>query len=178
MLTYCKCDQVRPSCSQCLRKRKECPGYQDLSILRLHDQSQEVITKARAKQKMVNHVLNRTLNHNECSYPSPRSIPSSLDERAFAYVFKYSVGTEHSRGVLYFLHDILKSNPSTTLVSSIKAYGLAAISLIQNSSEGLIAAREEYNVAVHAVRDDLHNPAVFKSDSTLTSVMLLSTYEV
>ncbi|KAJ5161914.1 hypothetical protein N7492_007306 [Penicillium capsulatum] len=37
-----RCDQVRPACSQCIRAKRECPGYRDQLSLMFRDESQSV----------------------------------------------------------------------------------------------------------------------------------------
>ncbi|KAJ5491355.1 hypothetical protein N7539_002922 [Penicillium diatomitis] len=41
-----RCDQARPACAQCIRAKKECPGYRDQLSLMFRDESRSVIRKA------------------------------------------------------------------------------------------------------------------------------------
>ncbi|GKZ33737.1 hypothetical protein AbraIFM66950_003769 [Aspergillus brasiliensis] len=42
-----RCDQARPTCSQCAKGNRVCPGYRDQLSLMFRDESQQVIRKAR-----------------------------------------------------------------------------------------------------------------------------------
>ncbi|PWY88786.1 C6 finger domain protein [Aspergillus sclerotioniger CBS 115572] len=43
-----RCDQGRPTCSQCAKGNRSCPGYRDQLSLMFRDESQQVIRKARS----------------------------------------------------------------------------------------------------------------------------------
>ena len=42
-----RCDQARPTCSQCVKGNRTCPGYRDQLSLMFRDESQQVVRKAR-----------------------------------------------------------------------------------------------------------------------------------
>ncbi|PYI23862.1 C6 finger domain protein [Aspergillus violaceofuscus CBS 115571] len=42
-----RCDQARPTCSQCAKGNRVCPGYRDELSLMFRDESQQVVRKAR-----------------------------------------------------------------------------------------------------------------------------------
>ncbi|PYH45711.1 Zn(II)2Cys6 transcription factor [Aspergillus saccharolyticus JOP 1030-1] len=42
-----RCDQARPTCSQCAKGHRVCPGYRDELSLMFRDESQQVVRKAR-----------------------------------------------------------------------------------------------------------------------------------
>ncbi|RAL05170.1 Zn(II)2Cys6 transcription factor [Aspergillus ibericus CBS 121593] len=44
-----RCDQARPTCSQCAKGNRACPGYRDQLSLMFRDESQQVIRKARTE---------------------------------------------------------------------------------------------------------------------------------
>ncbi|KAL2171112.1 hypothetical protein VTG60DRAFT_3803 [Thermothelomyces hinnuleus] len=44
-----KCDKVQPQCTQCVRIRKQCPGYRDQLSLMFRDESTKVMQKAHAQ---------------------------------------------------------------------------------------------------------------------------------
>ncbi|KAJ5682786.1 hypothetical protein N7462_005951 [Penicillium macrosclerotiorum] len=43
-----RCDQARPACSQCVRAKRDCPGYRDQLSLMFRDESKSVVQKAEA----------------------------------------------------------------------------------------------------------------------------------
>lgn len=44
-----RCDQARPACSQCIRAKRDCPGYRDQLSLMFRDESKSVVRKAKAE---------------------------------------------------------------------------------------------------------------------------------
>ncbi|KAJ5578587.1 uncharacterized protein N7459_007551 [Penicillium hispanicum] len=44
-----RCDQARPACSQCVRVKRDCPGYRDQLSLMFRDESKDVVRKAKAE---------------------------------------------------------------------------------------------------------------------------------
>ncbi|KAF9887045.1 hypothetical protein FE257_010539 [Aspergillus nanangensis] len=42
-----RCDQARPTCSQCIKGNRVCPGYRDELSLMFRDESQQVVRKAK-----------------------------------------------------------------------------------------------------------------------------------
>lgn len=44
-----RCDQAQPACSQCIRAKRECPGYRDQLSLMFRDESKSVVRKAKAE---------------------------------------------------------------------------------------------------------------------------------
>lgn len=46
-----RCDQARPACSQCIRAKRECPGYRDQLALMFRDESTSVVKKAKAEAR-------------------------------------------------------------------------------------------------------------------------------
>lgn len=45
-----RCDQTRPSCEECTRTNRKCPGYRDELSLMFRDETQSVVRKARSSQ--------------------------------------------------------------------------------------------------------------------------------
>ena len=45
-----KCDEGRPACGNCLKRKQECPGYRDDFDIMLKDQTASVPAKAKRKQ--------------------------------------------------------------------------------------------------------------------------------
>ena len=164
---------------------RECPGYQDLKALRIHDQSKEIVAKAQAQAQTDRRGVRRLAKSSATAAQSvtlalsmPPAIPSSLDERAMSYTFKRYVGTQQSRGLLSYLPQVLREDRSPALEATIKAVGLASMSRAHSLPELKYAAGLEYSAALLATNRALEDAVAAKSDSTLAAVVLLSTYEV
>ncbi|GAD98864.1 C6 finger domain protein, putative [Paecilomyces variotii No. 5] len=71
------CDQARPTCSQCTRAGRSCPGYRDELSLLFRDESQDVVRKAKeAKPPRVAPRLSKK-KRTSCSFKND----TSLDDR-------------------------------------------------------------------------------------------------
>ncbi|KAE8353086.1 hypothetical protein BDV28DRAFT_148396 [Aspergillus coremiiformis] len=183
-----KCDQRRPSCSQCVRARRECSGYRDLTALSFHDQSEEVIGKVRRRQDpKTPRALSSsgqpgmpTTNHHQSSSPAlVRSLACSMNDHATGFVLAHYVRrAKHTRGNLDFLPSLLQANTSPAVISSLSAVGLASLANIHMSPDLMLAARREYSAALAATSAALRNRAFVTGDSTLAAVELLSMYEL
>lgn len=81
-----RCDQTRPACSQCVRAKRECPGYRDQLALMFRDESTAVIRKAKAEGKAENKKASssKTSSPPHSSSVSPRSSNSPEPARRTA----------------------------------------------------------------------------------------------
>ncbi|EAW07117.1 Zn(II)2Cys6 transcription factor [Aspergillus clavatus NRRL 1] len=164
-----KCDQRRPSCSQCLRVGRQCTGYRDLNALRLHDQSDEVASKSIQRAPPSPTPASLTLIR--------MAVPAT--DRALAFMFRHYVGDAQAdsttRGQLRFLH-ALSMESAPALTASVHAVGLAALANIHRSPRLMLEARTEYGHALRATSAALRDACT--ADSTLAAVALLSMYEI
>ncbi|KAJ5594611.1 uncharacterized protein N7459_000819 [Penicillium hispanicum] len=97
---------------------------------------------------------------------NPMVLPSiswscSVQEQALTHIFKYYVGTNTSRGIISYVSNSLNMGSSEALQSIITAI-----------------AAEEYGKALRATNKDLQDAVLAKSDSTLTTVIMLALYEI
>ncbi|KAE8382006.1 Zn(II)2Cys6 transcription factor [Aspergillus bertholletiae] len=186
-----KCDQQRPSCSQCVRAHRECSGYRDVAALSFHNQSDEVIGKVRRQQidRASSKALSRsrqpsptTANGHRQSSSSPTILPTltfSVNDQASGFIFAHYVrNAKHTRGHLDFLPTLMRTDTSPAVTASISALGLASLANIHRSPELMVAARHEYSAALSATSAALRDRECARSDSTLAAVELLSMYEV
>jgi hypothetical protein len=164
---------------------QECSGYQDPNSLRVYDQTQEVAQKAQARRAVARKSKSTSPGEGlstilERPTPPARilSPPISNDDRAVAHLFTYFVGTAKKNGVYWYLSYLLKTESSPALQASVKALGLASMAGIEKMPTFKRASCEQYCIALRATNDALQDPILAKSDSTLTAVAMLSTYEV
>ncbi|KAE8143596.1 hypothetical protein BDV38DRAFT_231710 [Aspergillus pseudotamarii] len=185
-----KCGQQRPSCSQCVRAHRECSGYRDVATLSFHDQSEEVIGKAR-RQQNITKVATKALSCSKRLSPAtaigyrqsaPTIFPSltfSVNDQASGFIFSHYVrNAKHTRGHLDFLPTLFRQDTSPAVRAGISALGLASLANIHMSPELMSAARHEYSAALSATSIALRDRECAQSDSTLAAVELLSLYEI
>ncbi|KOC18575.1 Zn(II)2Cys6 transcription factor [Aspergillus flavus AF70] len=184
-----KCDQRRPSCSQCIRAHRECSGYRDVATLSFHDQSEEVIGKARRQQNTKASVKALSCSRrpspstaNGYQQSSPTLFPSltfSVNDQASGFIFSHYVrNAKNTRGHLDFLPTVIREDTSPAVKACISALGLASLANIHMSPELMSAARHEYSAALSATSVALRDRECARSDSTLAAVELLSLYEI
>ncbi|KAL2830985.1 hypothetical protein BJY01DRAFT_260684 [Aspergillus pseudoustus] len=179
-----KCDRRQPSCSQCLRVKRQCSGYQDLHALRFFDQTEAVATKAQARAAQ-----KREAEAEAAAAAADRTVavalqlpiahvPTSIHEQAMSHSLRCYVGTDQGRGILSYLPELLKTDPSDALLSTLRAIGLSSISRLHNLPGLKRSAGEEYCLALRATNRDLQHASTAVSDSTLATVVLLGLYEI
>ncbi|KAE8392590.1 Zn(II)2Cys6 transcription factor [Aspergillus alliaceus] len=177
-----KCDQRRPSCSQCIRAKRECLGYRDVTALSFYDQSNEIIGKARltkATSKALSCQRPMAKSHRQSSPVVFPSLTFSVNDQATGFVFSHYVrSAKHTRGHLDFLPSLLQTDTSPAVTACMSAVGLASLANIHMSPELMLAARQEYSVALAETSAALRDQEVATSDSTLAAVELLSMYEI
>jgi Fungal specific transcription factor domain len=196
-----QCDETKPTCLQCQKSRRQCPGYKDDFDLVFRNETQATERRARRSinsKKIKFQTGQRNRNEADSSalasgsgsqrelVSSPHSVPGSvnppLEIQAFHYflsnyVLVPQLGT--TRGHLSYVLPLLKGEPGgTQLSTSFTAVALASFGNRPGASHLLIRAREEYTKALNYVNKSLQNPATQKSDQTLASILLLGLYEV
>ncbi|KKK22788.1 hypothetical protein P175DRAFT_0483194 [Aspergillus ochraceoroseus IBT 24754] len=187
-----KCDQQRPSCSQCIRGNRLCYGYRDVSAGRFCDQSAEVRGKHSEDEETSIQVFSavpfptaspvkrrRLGGQSEFAMLQQISIP--LNDQGTAFILAHYVGgsgLNQARGHLGFLPKIMSSQSGLAITTSINAVGLAALSNIHMSPQLMLTARQEYVKALAETNIVLSDQVLSRSNATLTAVMLLSMYEV
>jgi Fungal specific transcription factor domain len=200
-----QCDETKPTCLQCQKSRRQCPGYKDDFDLVFRNETQATERRARRsinskKIKLQTgqrrndsdngalasgsgsqgSLVNRTNAVSSGSVPGSVNIP--IEIQAFHYFLSNYVlvpqaGT--TRGHWIFVMPLLKGElAGTQLSTSFTAVALASFGNRPSAKHLLVRARQEYTKALNHVNRALANPAIQKSDQTLASILLLGLYEV
>ncbi|KAL2871876.1 Zn(II)2Cys6 transcription factor [Aspergillus lucknowensis] len=100
-----RCDQGRPTCSQCAKGKRTCPGYRDELSLMFRDESQQVVRKAKtgASSRRAKKAASR-----RPSPPASESHSSNTDSPDLSSIGKASTPT--SSPLVSLGSDILDSN--------------------------------------------------------------------
>ncbi|KAL4958774.1 Zn(II)2Cys6 transcription factor [Aspergillus stella-maris] len=184
-----KCDQKRPFCSQCIRAKRECSGYRDVTAGRFYDQTEEVKQKnsSASPPDSPNSSSSLTLSPNKRRYePSPSPVGQELSfpltEQGTAFMLSRFLGHDslnQARGPLAsVLPNVLTSPSGRAVAASLNAVGLAALSNIHQSSQLRNNARQEYVTALAATNSVLGDPIESTSNATLVAVTFLSMFEL
>lgn len=75
-----QCDKVQPQCTQCVRIRKQCPGYRDQLSLMFRDESTKVMQKAHAQWGVHESESGEASGSSPMSTASPTSTRSRSSE--------------------------------------------------------------------------------------------------
>ena len=198
-----QCDETKPTCLQCQKSRRQCPGYKDDFDLVFRNETQATERRARRsinskRIKLKLEQRSQTRNNadsalvsgsavqRELVSASSRYIPSTpntpIEHQAAHYFlsnFVLNPRTETSRGFLTFVIPLIKNEPpDTQLSTSFAAVALAAFGNRPSSRALLPIAGGYYSKALKRINAALKDPITAKSDQTITSVLLLGLFEV
>ncbi|KAL1793176.1 hypothetical protein ACET3X_008158 [Alternaria dauci] len=193
-----RCDQKRPSCSQCLRAGKECHGYRDPVSLMFKNESHVVAKKAEKRYEELAKSKEPTTPWRRGEPAKTRSmqrmypvrIPPSagtivqpspnVDARAQGYFLANYAGTaDFPQGGQFEWIPQLLSRPDVegSLRESFRALSLAVFSNAVKSPAVMQKARIAYVSALEETNKALISHETAVKDSTVVSVILLGLYE-
>ncbi|OOQ87565.1 hypothetical protein PEBR_15599 [Penicillium brasilianum] len=196
-----KCDETRPTCSQCWVATRACPGYRDHASLIFQNETPAVI------QKATGHGLVRHENsaHSEKLTPVPdhsllrtdervRSRPWPLknlspvgtftEDRTFQatcfFLSYYSCLTISDLASDHLRQGILSETHlgHRALQTSIASVGLANLGNLYNSPGFITSAKRAYILALNEINCALQDPIQATQDTTLAAILCLSLYEI
>ncbi|KAL4747615.1 hypothetical protein BDW72DRAFT_206320 [Aspergillus terricola var. indicus] len=178
-----KCDHKKPSCSQCIRAKRECSGYRDISSGRFLDQTEEVKRKNSPSSSSSSTI---TSSSRSSQSPSRQQIssPSTLFSQQQVSIPLRDQGAAFAlsrylhRSVGNNLPSILNTPSARAVTASINAVGLAALSNIHQSPQLMFTARQEYGSALAETNAALSNPMQATSDASLVAVTFLGIFEL
>ncbi|PVH96331.1 hypothetical protein DM02DRAFT_124290 [Periconia macrospinosa] len=182
-----RCDQAIPSCGQCIRTKRKCPGYRNAMDLMFFDQTQEAAQKS--KQGSQSSSRSRTLTplaqqtiEKAVSQQALRNVAicQSLDDLAVNYFMRIYVGSNPDPAQLGFVADIYNRDGRNALElqQSLKAVGLAGYAKVSQNPDLLMTATGSYVAAVGAINHKLSTARLEADNALLTSIVLLAMFEI
>lgn len=184
-----QCDQAVPSCGQCIRTKRKCPGYRNAMDLMFFDQTKEAAKRSKrqshqdldrsrsltplAKRKIERAVSQPTLSN--------VVICQSLDDLATNYFMRIYVGSDPNPAQFGFVSEIYSKdgNESLELQQSLKAVGLAGYAKVSQRPDLLMTATGSYVAAVQEINHKLSTASLGNAENALlTSVVLLAMFEI
>ncbi|KAL5001263.1 hypothetical protein BDV10DRAFT_13757 [Aspergillus recurvatus] len=169
-----KCDEKRPSCSQCIRARRECSGYRNVSAGRFYDQTEEVKRKNSPSSSSSSQSPSQQQTHSPSTSLVGQQIVVSLKDQGAAFALSRFI----SRTVGCNLVHILNTPSARAVTASINAVGLAALSNIHQSPQLMRTARQEYVSALAETNAVLSDRVQATSNASLVAVTFLGIYEL
>ena len=203
-----KCDETKPTCSQCTKSRRQCPGYKDEFDLVFRNETKATERRAqKANRKAVAQKMGKA-GQEPISPVSSRDDEdeATLDRRGFAKSpLEYAIipaihipaDTQASchfmsnfvliprqgstRGFMDYLIPLMKVEPPNSHLQF--AFNACALASLGNrvSANGINfrdRAYVEYTRALSATNTALRDPEASKTDAVLAAVLLLGMFEV
>ena len=121
------------------------------------------------------------------SFPSfvPRSLVMSIEDQGSSFFFHNFVTSEATPPTSYSVFlprlynvTLMKGAIGNPLPDVITAIGMAGISNLQSSPDGMVATREKHTRALRTLNAALQDPRTAKADTTLMAVILMGLFEV
>ena len=202
-----KCDEQRPSCGNCVKRKQGCPGYRDFFDAVHKDETLVVSHKSCVKRQKktlsptedcVDDSLDLcpTDEHIEdaldfCPSPSSQDGESNLAllvqpsrdvaVESLGYFFANYVNTPRDPSTNIFIEHILPmylNTPSgSALHDAIHAVAINVTSMWMAKSVDSYLARDAYGKSVTRLKDQLEDPIQSKNDETLATVFMLDFYD-
>ncbi|RDA82853.1 hypothetical protein CP532_0951 [Ophiocordyceps camponoti-leonardi (nom. inval.)] len=188
-----KCDETKPTCNQCAKSRRLCPGYKDEFDLVFRNETQA--TKRRAKKANTKALAlkhGRDVDSSSSSADSSLSPASSagiqppprvaIEDQAACHFMSNFVLVPHQgsvRGFMEFLVPLMKVDRIPQHFRyAFDACALASLNnRVGTGNDFDKDALTSYTQALSATYAALRDPEVAKQDATLASVLLLGLFE-
>ncbi|KAL4803493.1 hypothetical protein BDV18DRAFT_144860 [Aspergillus unguis] len=175
-----KCDHQKPFCGQCIRAKRECSGYRDIFAGRFYDQTEEV--KNKNSSLVVSSSPKRRLFESDFTVPLVQEVSIPIADQGTAFVLSRYLSTdslnEPPGPVGNYLPRVINTPPGRAATASVNAVGLAALSNIHQSSQLMLAARQEYVSALRETNEALSDQLLSTSNASLIAVTFLGMYEL
>ncbi|KID98611.1 negative acting factor, partial [Metarhizium majus ARSEF 297] len=181
-----KCDESRPACNQCIRSRRQCPGYHDRYDKRRDEKPlTKPITSAAKYQTPMPPDLRSVCKHlddislDQAVVSQPHLSAETIAPCYFHFNFIVTPHQRIIRGFNEYLA-LIAANRSQLPQFDHVFNACAMASLSQQAADGRhlrAKALESYTSALAATSTALWDPTQTLQDETLASVLLLALFE-
>lgn len=189
-----KCDTIPTGCTQCKNAKRQCPGYRSIGDLFFRDESSNVARKSKAieaKKKAGGRATRQGLvwggengalelvGQNEHQLAHFQLAPTIEELATSFFITNYIIAdTGPNRGYLDHVEIMAKVGElDESLLSSMKAVGLAGYAHTMHTPQLLTNARYQYLRALRLTNAALRDPVEVKKDGTLLSIIILGIFE-
>lgn len=194
LILLSQCDETKPTCNQCAKSRRQCPGYKDEFDLVFRNETQATERRARKanKKAMVQKQGKATtapsvLKDLVDGRPAPdqsilATLKLPLDQQAtchFLANFVLLPSYDITRGYMEFVVPLLKAGtPAPHFKHAFDACAIASLGNRVGSARNLEGeALGHYTKALSHTFTALKDPVLSKQDSTLAAVLMLGLFE-
>lgn len=188
-----QCDETKPTCNQCAKSRRQCPGYKDEFDLVFRNETQATERRARKANKKAIARMEKDsptrqvpdLAHDsgeEGAIREFRSPSVPLDQQAechFVSNFVLLPRQGGTRGFMEFLLPLLAENSKVDHFRlAFDACAVASLNnRVGNGKEFEKRSLGLYTKALSSLFTALKNPTPSSSEATLAAILLLGLYE-
>jgi len=203
-LTSHQCDETKPTCKQCAKSRRQCPGYKDEFDLIFRNETKATERRARkANTKAVAQRLGQRGPDSPTSLKGLLSLPASQGSSGASpggaimpplnmppeqlaschFLSNFVLIPRHDtvRGYMDYVIPLLRSEShSSTFAHAFNACAFASLGnrVTSNGVDFGDKALSEYTKALAATHVALKDPELSTADGTLAAVLLLGFFEV
>jgi hypothetical protein len=190
-----QCDETKPTCNQCAKSRRECPGYKDEFDLVFRNETQATERRARkANKKAISlkmvqdsgqgQLINKPTTPPKASNVSPvdtfPQVPI-IDQASCHFISNFVLVPRQgsTRGFMEYLVPMLRteSHPQHFRL----AFDACALASLGNRVGAGVNIRNmalaRYTKALASTYQALRDPEISRQDSTLASILLLGMFE-
>jgi len=196
-----QCDEVHPHCGNCIKRKRECPGYRDLFDAVHKDETFAVSRKTASKRLsppksdsssdedvlLVGHagevpksvqLLAPPINDKLALLLTPSR---NVELESLSFFFSNYVNTPRDPSTNILIEHILplytSTSPYSPLALAINAVAINVTQMWMARYVDSYLAREAYGNAVTLLKSTLQDPSQCCSDSTIATVFLLDFYD-
>ncbi|KAJ8121583.1 hypothetical protein ONZ43_g2001 [Nemania bipapillata] len=187
-----KCDEMKPTCNQCAKSRRQCPGYKDDFDLVFRNETKATERrvqratkkalglKAEKQNPSLNDLLGMSTLGNLTVVPSSKVTIEEHARCLFISNFVLMPFDARTVGYLDFVLPLLKEEgPDSHIQHAFKACALAFLYNRRGGGNGCWdKALVEYSMALSRTNAALRDTETQQSDATLAAVLLLGMFEV
>ncbi|KAK7428685.1 hypothetical protein QQZ08_004779 [Neonectria magnoliae] len=188
-----KCDETKPTCNQCAKSRRQCPGYKDEFDLVFRNETQATERRAqKANKKALAQKQGKTAARDHTKTPASAkrdhdpSILATLnlpiDEQATCHFISNFVllpRYDNTRGYLEFVVPLLQSEtPAPHFKLAFDACAVASLgNRVGTGNSFEKQALGHYTKALASTFAALKDPNLTTADSTLAAILMLGLFE-
>ncbi|KAI1130148.1 hypothetical protein F5Y10DRAFT_276279 [Nemania abortiva] len=186
-----KCDEMKPTCNQCAKSRRQCPGYKDDFDLVFRNET-------KATERRVQRATKKALGQKtEKQSPSLYDIPSKSSPETLSVVVSPKVPIEEQASCIFISNFVLmpedgrtvghmdfvlpllkKEGPDSHIQHAFNACALTFLNNRRGVGDGCWdRALSEYSMALARTNIALQDTETQQSDATLAAVLLLGMFE-
>ena len=130
-------------------------------------------------------VLLQDVSPSPCPMFVPRSLIMSIEDQGSSFFFHNFVTSEATPPTSYSVFlprlynvSLMQGAIGNPLPDVITAIGMAGISNLQDSPDGMVATRQKHTKALRTLNAALQDPRSATADTTLMAVILMGLFEV